>query len=137
MRNISFGRKNKASLFRKAKFSIYDDKHLIELIKDINGLIDDLYKLFPPPEEKQVKLGKEELDKLTAVLHKLEEVVRDRDLTLASAVQQILNQKVSEGCRAHSNTCSHMLERYENRQQRKYSSVSGCYDGWQERTKCE
>ncbi|KAH7109510.1 prion-inhibition and propagation-domain-containing protein [Dactylonectria macrodidyma] len=93
MRAISFGRQNKVSLFQKAKFAIYDEKHLIELTNDINGLIDDLYKLSPPPEEKQAELGKGELDKLTDVLRELGTVVRDCDPTLASAVQHILNQK--------------------------------------------
>ncbi|KAL6401196.1 hypothetical protein AUP68_16922 [Ilyonectria robusta] len=68
MQGISFSRKNKVSPFRKAKFAIYDEKHLIELTKDINGLIDDLYKLFPPPEEKQAELGKGELNRLTDML---------------------------------------------------------------------
>ncbi|KJZ71988.1 hypothetical protein HIM_08616 [Hirsutella minnesotensis 3608] len=81
MQNISFGRRNK------------DEKHLIELTKDINVLIDELYGLFPPPKEKQAELGKEELDKLTDVLRELGNVVKDHDPTLASAVQYLLNQE--------------------------------------------
>lgn len=95
MRGISFSRKNNVSLFRKAKFAIYDEKHLTKLTEDINGLIDDLYKLFPPPEEKQAELGRAELDKLTDVLRELMAVVKDCDPTLSSAVQRMLGQKVS------------------------------------------
>ncbi|KJZ70606.1 hypothetical protein HIM_09994 [Hirsutella minnesotensis 3608] len=93
MQNISFGRRNKVSPFRKAKFAIYDEKHLIELTKDINVLIDELYGLFPPPKEKQAELSKGELDKLTDVLRELGNVVQDHDPTLASAVQYLLNQE--------------------------------------------
>lgn len=96
MRDISFGRRNRVSLLQKAKFAIYDEKHLIELVKDVNELIDDLYKLFPPPDEKQAELGKAELDKLMDVVRELGVVVRNNDPTLASAVQHILNQKVNE-----------------------------------------
>jgi len=110
MRGISFSRKNKVSPLRKAKFAIYDEKHLIDLTKDINDLIDDLYRIFPTPEEKQAELSKGELDKLTEVLRELGTAAKGRDPTLASAVQHILNQKVAEGCCARRTTCSHMLE---------------------------
>lgn len=96
MQDIVNGRKNKVPVLRKAKFAIYDEKHLKDLIKDINDHIDKLYQIYPPPEEIQAQLGKEELDKLTAVLQKLEEVVKGRDQVLGSALQTILNQKVSE-----------------------------------------
>lgn len=116
MRNISHTRKNKVTMFEKARFAIYDEKHLAGLTVDINGLVDDLYKLFPPPEEKQAQLSKEELDKLIDVLRELETVVKVHDPTLASAVQHILNQKVSEGCRLCNHPGSHVLERYEDRE---------------------
>lgn len=68
---------------------------MIGLTRDINGLIDDLYKLFPPPEEKQAELTKAELDKLTEVLRELKFVVKEQDPTLGSAMQ-LLNQQVRQ-----------------------------------------
>jgi hypothetical protein len=96
MQGISYGRRNKVSPLRKAKFAIYDEKHLIELTKDINDLTNQLYDLFPPPEDTQAQLSKGELEKLIDVLRELETVAKDSDPTLASAVQHILNQKVSD-----------------------------------------
>ncbi|KAJ6445186.1 LysM domain-containingprotein [Purpureocillium lavendulum] len=95
MRNMSYRRRNKVSPFQKAKFALYDEKHLIELIKDINGFIDELYGLFPPPKEKQAELSKRELDELTDVLRELGTVVKVYDPSLASAVQYLLNQEVT------------------------------------------
>jgi hypothetical protein len=96
MKDIIEGRKNKLRTARKAKFAIYDETHLVDLIRDINDLTDTLYKIFPPPEDKQTQLCKEEVDKFIHVLQELENAIKERDPTLGSAVQSILNQKVSK-----------------------------------------
>lgn len=95
MRELVEGRKNKVSVARKAKFAIYDRAHLEKLVKDINDAIDALEKIYPPPPDKQGDLSKEEIENLVGVLKELNGAIKDRDPLLGSAVQTILNQKVS------------------------------------------
>lgn len=95
MRELVDGRKNKVSVTRKARFAFYDKKHLENLVKDINDAIDALEKIFPPPADKQADLSKEEIEKLVGVLKELNSAIKARDPLLGSAVQTILNQKVS------------------------------------------
>lgn len=95
MQGISFRRRNKTSLFRKAKFAIYDEKHLVELIDGISKLTDELYKLFPPDEDKENQLCKKEVEEFTESLRVLGSAAKGQDPLLSTAVDRILNQTVS------------------------------------------
>jgi len=95
MKELVEGRKNKVSIGRKAKFAIYDKSHLEKLVKDINDQIDALEKIYPPPPNRQEQLSKKELEKLLEVFEELNGAIKQRDPLLGSAVQTILNQKVS------------------------------------------
>jgi hypothetical protein len=94
MRDITDGRKNKVSVAQRVKFAIYKKEHLEKFIKDINDLIDELYKIHEPPAEEQNELGKEELAKFLEVVKELG-VACDRDPVIRSAVQNILKQEAS------------------------------------------
>ncbi|KAK4652944.1 hypothetical protein QC762_0078480 [Podospora pseudocomata] len=94
MRDIADGRKNKVSVAQRVKFAIYKKEHLEKFIKDINDLIDELYKIHEPPVEEQEELGKEELAKFLEVLKELD-VASDRDPLIRSAVRNILKQEAS------------------------------------------
>ncbi|KAK4658852.1 hypothetical protein QC762_0002780 [Podospora pseudocomata] len=85
---------NKVSVAQRVKFAIYKKEHLEKFIKDINDLIDELYKIHEPPVEEQKELGKEELAKFLEVLKELD-VASDRDPVIRSAVQNILKQEAS------------------------------------------
>ncbi|EQB58341.1 hypothetical protein CGLO_01429 [Colletotrichum gloeosporioides Cg-14] len=84
MRKISEGRKNKISPLRKVKFAIYDEKHLRDLLKDINDHIDTLYQIFPLSDdaetlEKQDRQTKYEMSQLLSVLESLGNAIKGRD----------------------------------------------------------
>ncbi|KAF9872029.1 hypothetical protein CkaCkLH20_10366 [Colletotrichum karsti] len=100
MRRIVEGRKNKIGVLRRAKFAIYDENHLKELVKDINDHIDSLYKIFPLPDDtfsldKQTQQTKHEMTELLSVMEMLGSTVQSRDKLLGSAIGVILNQKAS------------------------------------------
>ena len=116
MKELIEGRKNKVSVARKAKFAIYDKSHLEKLVKDINDQIDALEKIFPPPPNKQEQLSKRELEKLLEVFNELNGAIGQRDPLLGSAVQTILNQKVSRVLPTYVTLAYRLLllERHEN-----------------------
>lgn len=100
MRNIVGDRKNKISVHRRAKFAIYDEKHLQELVKDINDHIDLLHTNFPLPDDKdamkrQSQQTKHEMTQLLSVMETLSSAIQGRDELLGSAIGVILEQKAS------------------------------------------
>jgi hypothetical protein len=92
MRDIADGRRNKVSVAQRVKFAIYKKEHLERFIKDINDHIDELYKIYEPPKEKESALGKGELVELLEVVKELA-IASDRDPVVHSAVRNILNQE--------------------------------------------
>jgi hypothetical protein len=94
MRDISDGRKNRISVAQRIKFAIYKKEHLENLIKEIHDHIDALYKIYEPPTEKQIELGKAELVELLEVVKALA-IASDRDPVVHTAVQNILRQEVN------------------------------------------
>lgn len=100
MQNIVRGRKNKISVGRRAKFAIYDEKHLRELIKDINDHIDLLHQNFPLSDDtdtinKQTEQTKHEMTELLSVMKTLSDACQGHDELLGSAIGVILEQKAS------------------------------------------
>ncbi|KAK4103748.1 hypothetical protein N658DRAFT_557520 [Parathielavia hyrcaniae] len=91
MRDITDGRSNKVSVTQGVKFAIYKKEHLENFIKDINDHVDELYKFYEPPAEKETELGKAELVELLEVVKELA-IASDRDPVLHSALQNILKQ---------------------------------------------
>ncbi|KAK0743223.1 prion-inhibition and propagation-domain-containing protein [Schizothecium vesticola] len=78
MRDITDGRSNKVSVTQRVKFAIYKKEHLEDFIKHINDHIDELYKIYEPPAEKETELGKAELEELLEVVRALA-IASDRD----------------------------------------------------------
>jgi hypothetical protein len=95
MRDITDGRRNKVSVAQRVKFAIYKKEHLEKFIKDINDHIDELYKIYEPPKEKETELGKAELVELLEVVKELA-IASDRDSVVHSALQNILKQENSD-----------------------------------------
>jgi len=91
MRNLSIRRQNRTSLFKKARFAIYDEKHLAELINKISSLTDELIKLFPPKEDQQQQLCKGEMAEFTDSFRVLSAAAKGQDELLTTAIDQILN----------------------------------------------
>lgn len=87
---------NNVSLWGKVRFVVYDESHPKELISDIDDYVTTLYGDSLPPDEMQAESGREEVSSLLAVFRELEVVVKDRDPTLQSALNQILHQQVGE-----------------------------------------
>jgi len=92
MRDITDGRRNKVSVAQRVKFAIYKKEHLESFIRDINDHIDELYKIYEPPTEKEAELAKAELGELLEVLKELA-IASDRDPVVHSAVQNVLKQE--------------------------------------------
>lgn len=100
MRNIVGDRKNRISVHRRAKFAIYDEKHLQELVKDINDHIDSLHKIFPLSDDtdalnRQSQQTKHEMTELLSIMETLSSAIQGRDELLGSAIGVILEQKAS------------------------------------------
>ena len=95
MRDITDGRSNKVSVTQRVKFAIYKKEHLEDFINHINDHIDDLYKIYEPPAEKETELGKAELVELLEVVRALA-IASDRDPVLRTELQNILKQEASE-----------------------------------------
>lgn len=100
MQNIVGERKNKIRVHRRLKFAIYDEKHLQELVKDINGHIDLLHQNFPLPDDtdamnKQGQQTKREMTELLSVMETLGTAIQGSDKLLGSAIGVILEQKAS------------------------------------------
>jgi len=88
--------KNNATVVKKGKFAIYDEKNLTDLIDSIMGIIDGLYILVPIHEGDFDRLIKREIEEFKQVFTVLEQITKEtRDAPLQAAVSQIFNNEVS------------------------------------------
>lgn len=56
MRQLAIERQNHSGLLQKAKWALYQEKHLRRLIEDITELLDSLVELFPGAQQSQREL---------------------------------------------------------------------------------
>lgn len=94
MQGIVNNRRNKVSVAQRVKFAFYQKKHLENFIKDIDCHSDNLYRIYDPPAEDLVKLGKAELTEILEIVEKLGDASKN-DRILSSAAEAILKQKAS------------------------------------------
>ncbi|KAK3942580.1 prion-inhibition and propagation-domain-containing protein [Diplogelasinospora grovesii] len=90
MRELSKKRQNRATLAKKMKFALYDEKHLRTLVDDITNLTNELVDLFPAQKPKQSELAAREVAEFTEPLRVLSTATTGQDELLASALAQIL-----------------------------------------------
>jgi hypothetical protein len=95
MREMATKRQNGASLAKKIKFTLYDEKHLKTLVEDITSLTNQLVDLFPARKPKQIELAAREVSDLSEPFRVLSDAASGQDEDLLSALEKILKPAVS------------------------------------------
>ncbi|KAL3962938.1 hypothetical protein ACCO45_004461 [Purpureocillium lilacinum] len=90
MRELSIKRQNRASLAKKLKFALHDEKHLKLLVGDITALTSELVDLFPAHKAKQTELAAREVADFSDSFRVLSLAATGQDELLVSALAQIL-----------------------------------------------
>ncbi|PWI65029.1 hypothetical protein PCL_07441 [Purpureocillium lilacinum] len=90
MRELSIKRQNRASLAKKLKFALHDEKHLGLLVGDITALTSELVDLFPAHKAKQSELADREVAEFSDSFRVLSSAATGQDELLVSALAQIL-----------------------------------------------
>lgn len=97
-RAIAKKRQNRASLAKKIKFALYDEKHLKALVDEITNLTNQLVDLFPAQKPRQIELAAQEVSDLSEPFRNLSKAVSGQDKDLLSALEQIIKPAVSLPC---------------------------------------
>jgi len=95
MHNLSVKRKNGASLQRKVRWALYDDRHFHEFIDIITKLIDGLVGLSPAVQEDQRRLCMHEVSEFGEIFGILRDIAKGRDRFPDSALAEALKSIVS------------------------------------------
>ncbi|KAJ5469547.1 hypothetical protein N7539_009165 [Penicillium diatomitis] len=92
LEKIARERQQQTSLFKKARWALYDGKNLDKLVGEITDFVDALEKLVPPAEAVQRQLSVMELEGVDdeSVLMALRDVAVDTDSILSKAADQKL-----------------------------------------------
>jgi Prion-inhibition and propagation len=94
MRGLSIRRQNKTSLQQKAKWALYEKKHLERLISDVIELVNDLVETFPAIQQAQRELCKIEVSDIgtNGSLPILEGITASQDKELHAAILEVLKK---------------------------------------------
>ncbi|KAK2669758.1 HeLo domain superfamily [Fusarium oxysporum f. sp. vasinfectum] len=91
MVQLSSKRQNRTTLTKKAKFVLYEEKHLKELIDNITSLTKELVELFPATE-KQQQLCDNEVSEFSESFRVLVNAATGIDELLAAGLSEVLNK---------------------------------------------
>ncbi|CAG5138807.1 uncharacterized protein ALTATR162_LOCUS443 [Alternaria atra] len=90
IRAMAKKRQNGASLAKKIKFTLYDEKHLKALVDEITNLTNQLVDLFPARKQRQVELAAREVSDLIEPFLELGNAARGQDEDLMLALEKII-----------------------------------------------
>ncbi|KAF2865052.1 small s protein [Massariosphaeria phaeospora] len=93
MRQLSIERQNRSSVWKLAKWALYEEKHLQRLIDDITGLVDSLVELFPAAQQSQLELCDTEVAAIgdREEMLVLREIAATQDKLLEQAIARAVN----------------------------------------------
>ena len=91
MRQLSIERQNRSGLRQKAKWALYEEKHLRRLIEDLTVLINGLVELFPVSQETQRRLCETEISAMgtNEGIPILRGIAAEQDKFLEDAISKI------------------------------------------------
>jgi len=98
MRDLAIRRQSKAGLRQKAKWALYEEKHLTRLIEDITTLVDSLVTMFPAAEAAQKILCDVEVSEMNVEnsLPLLKGAAADQDKLLSDAISKAIGSPSSQ-----------------------------------------
>ena len=81
---------------QKLQWALFDNKHFARMVDDVQSLVDDLVKLFPPDKSKEQELCEQEANALRdePALPRLRDVASDCDKPLEEAINRLSAQIV-------------------------------------------
>ncbi|KAI4938547.1 hypothetical protein J4E85_000988 [Alternaria conjuncta] len=92
MRTLSSKRQNTTPIRQRVQWTLYEERQLKELIKDIAELVNDLVKLYPVALEEQRRLCKMEVSEIKSrdALLALKDIAAFQDKELEKAIVEAL-----------------------------------------------